>query len=65
MSHEVNFEIFSVHTEYKNSISMNKPFHIVLDTTLRKPTSEVVKIFTADVALPTISTTCGQIGDIR
>lgn len=50
---------------YNASIRNNKPPHLVIDTTINGVTSEAVKSFTAALALPTVSASYGQNGDIR
>lgn len=52
-------------SNYNASIRNNKPPHLVIDTTINGVTSETVKSFTAALALPTISASYGQDGDIR
>ncbi|XP_050546759.1 ionotropic receptor 25a [Daktulosphaira vitifoliae] len=50
---------------YNASIRNNKPPHLVIDTTINGVASEAVKSFTAALALPTVSASYGQDGDIR
>ncbi|XP_008183092.2 ionotropic receptor 25a [Acyrthosiphon pisum] len=50
---------------YNASIRNNKPPHLVIDTTINGVASEAVKSFTAALALPTVSASYGQTGDIR
>ncbi|XP_050421609.1 ionotropic receptor 25a [Adelges cooleyi] len=50
---------------YNASIRNNKPPHLVIDTTINGVSSEAVKSFTAALALPTVSASYGQDGDIR
>lgn len=51
--------------QYNNSIKDGKPPHVILDTTQAGIVSEAVKTFTAALALPTISASYGQDGDIK
>nr|AXY87920.1 ionotropic receptor 25a.3 [Subpsaltria yangi] len=50
---------------YNSSLRQNKPPHLILDTTLSGVISEAAKTFTAALALPTVSASYGQDGDIR
>lgn len=50
---------------YNNSIKDGKPPHLILDTTQTGVASEAVKTFAAALALPTMSASYGQDGDIR
>ncbi|RZF33895.1 hypothetical protein LSTR_LSTR009919 [Laodelphax striatellus] len=51
--------------KYNSSVLSNNPPDLVLDTTLSGIQSETVKTFTAALALPTVSASYGQEGDIR
>ncbi|KAG8222734.1 Ionotropic receptor 25a [Ladona fulva] len=51
--------------EYNDSLLEGKPPHVVIDTTLTGSASETVKYFTSALALPTVSASYGQEGDIR
>lgn len=55
----------SVCTTYDGLLNVNKQPHLVLDTTMTGLASETVKSFTAALALPTISASFGQEGDLR
>lgn len=48
-----------------DSVKNSQPPHVVLDTTITSIASETVKSLTAALALPTVSTSYGQEGDIR
>ncbi|XP_069687672.1 ionotropic receptor 25a isoform X2 [Periplaneta americana] len=50
---------------YNDSIAEGSPPHIVMDMTMSGVASETAKSFTAALALPTISTSFGQEGDLR
>ncbi|XP_037037565.1 ionotropic receptor 25a [Bradysia coprophila] len=50
---------------YTDLISKNQSPHIVLDTTITGVASETVKSITSALALPTISASFGQEGDLR
>ncbi|XP_065335547.1 ionotropic receptor 25a [Cloeon dipterum] len=50
---------------YETSVKAGEPPHIVIDNTLSGDSSEVVKAFTMSLALPTVSGSYGQEGDIR
>lgn len=52
-------------SRYIESVKNNQPPHVVLDTTLTSIASETVKSLTAALALPTVSMSFGQEGDIR
>lgn len=56
---------FPVCTTYDNMLATSKTPHLVLDTTMTGLASETVKSFTASLALPTISGSFGQEGDLR
>ncbi|KAG8282323.1 Ionotropic receptor 25a [Homalodisca vitripennis] len=51
--------------KYNNSLRQGKPPHVVLDTSLSGVISEAAKAFSAALALPTVSASYGQDGDIR
>ncbi|XP_050678788.1 ionotropic receptor 25a isoform X1 [Leptidea sinapis] len=51
--------------KYNEMISMKKSPHIVLDFTVTGVGSETIKSFTSALALPTISGSFGQDGDLR
>nr|QQP19806.1 ionotropic receptor 25a [Tropidothorax elegans] len=51
--------------EYNDSVSSGKAPHLVLDTTMSGVPSEAVKALSAALALPTISASFGQEGDLR
>lgn len=50
---------------YTETVEIGKSPHIVVDTTMTPVLSEITKSFTSVLALPTISGTFGQEGDIR
>ncbi|XP_045465403.1 ionotropic receptor 25a-like [Harmonia axyridis] len=50
---------------YNGMLEKNEPPHLVLDTTMTDLASETVKSFTQALALPTISSSFGQEGDLR
>ncbi|CAH0399704.1 unnamed protein product [Chilo suppressalis] len=51
--------------KYNDMISAKKTPHVVLDFTMTGVGSETIKSFTAALALPTISGSFGQAGDLR
>ncbi|XP_068617329.1 ionotropic receptor 25a isoform X1 [Battus philenor] len=51
--------------KYNDMLSADKPPHVVLDFTVTGVGSETIKSFTAALALPTISGSFGQVGDLR
>lgn len=57
--------MFSVCNAYVAMLEAKNPPHLVLDTTMTGMASETVKSFTAALALPTISASFGQSGDLR
>lgn len=59
------FLFYTVCLQYNNSVIDGKPPHLVIDTTQSGITSEAVKAFVLSLALPTISASYGQDGDIR
>lgn len=52
-------------TSYNKMLSNSLYPHLVLDATMSGMASETVKSFTAALALPTISASFGQEGDLR
>lgn len=50
---------------YNEAISSNQAPHLVFDTTMSGLSSETVKSITSALALPTISASFGQNGDLR
>ena len=50
---------------YSKNVEMNKSPHVVLDLTMSPVLSEIAKSFTSVLALPTISGSFGQEGDIH
>lgn len=50
---------------YQQSIKDEQAPHLVFDTTVSGLASETVKSFTAALALPTVSASYGQEGDLR
>ncbi|XP_063241815.1 ionotropic receptor 25a [Bacillus rossius redtenbacheri] len=50
---------------YNDSLEASRPPHLVLDTTISGVPSEVLKSFTYALALPTLSASHGQEGDLR
>ncbi|CAG9835987.1 unnamed protein product [Diabrotica balteata] len=52
-------------TTYNEMLEGKTPPHLVLDTTMTGLGSETVKSFTAALALPTVSASFGQVGDLR
>ncbi|XP_059474662.1 ionotropic receptor 25a [Neocloeon triangulifer] len=50
---------------YAESVKAGEPPHVLIDATLSGDSSEVVKAFSASLALPTVSGSYGQEGDIR
>ncbi|KAL3278030.1 hypothetical protein HHI36_013371 [Cryptolaemus montrouzieri] len=50
---------------YNGMLERSEPPHLVLDTTMTDLASETVKSFTQALALPTISASFGQEGDLR
>ncbi|XP_031634040.1 ionotropic receptor 25a-like [Contarinia nasturtii] len=50
---------------YTISVENGEQPHIILDTTMSPVISEIVKSFTSVLALPTISGSFGQVGDIQ
>lgn len=50
---------------YSRQLLMNKPPHVILDTTLSGLASETVKSLTSALGIPTISGSFGQEGDLR
>lgn len=61
----MGYGIFSVCKVYNGMLEKNEPPHLVLDTTMTDLASETVKSFTQALALPTISASFGQEGDLR
>lgn len=57
--------IFSVCAVYSSAVESDEPPHIILDTTNTPVISEIAKSFTSVLALPTISGSFGQNGDIQ
>ncbi|KAE8573967.1 ionotropic receptor 25a [Halyomorpha halys] len=55
----------SICEAYNGTVSDGKPPHLVLDSTMNNVPSEAVKTFTDALALPTISSSFGQEGDLR
>lgn len=55
----------TVCTRYQQSISEDQAPHLVFDTTISGLASETVKSFTSALALPTVSASFGQEGDLR
>ncbi|XP_044735980.1 ionotropic receptor 25a-like isoform X2 [Chrysoperla carnea] len=52
-------------TTYTKLVDENTPPHVVLDVTMSGFASETVKSFTAALAIPTITASFGQDGDLR
>ena len=50
---------------YAESVKANEPPHVIIDATLSGDSSEVVKAFSMSLAIPTVSGSYGQEGDIR
>lgn len=50
---------------YSETVELNKSPHFVLDTTMSPLLSEIAKSFTSVLALPTISGSFGQEGDLQ
>lgn len=46
-------------------LSSKRPPHVVLDFTMTGVASETVKSFTSALALPTVTTSFGLVGDLR
>ena len=57
--------MYIVCARYQDAIKNNQAPHIVFDTTISGPASETVKSFTSALALPTVSASFGQEGDLR
>lgn len=57
--------IFPVCAVYSSAVENDEPPHIILDTTNNPVISEIAKSFTSALALPTISGSFGQDGDIQ
>lgn len=57
--------MLSVCKTYDDMLKSKTNPHVVLDTTMTGMASETVKSFTAALALPTISASFGQEGDLR
>nr|QZH55075.1 ionotropic receptor 25a [Achelura yunnanensis] len=55
----------SVCRKYNDMLTAKKTPHVVLDFTMTGVGSETIKSFTAALALPTISSSFGQAGDLR
>lgn len=62
MSNLVNDKVCS---KYGQSLSENRPPHLLLDTTLTGVSSETVKSFSLALGIPTVSASFGQEGDLR
>uniref|UniRef100_A0A8W7P043 Ionotropic glutamate receptor C-terminal domain-containing protein n=1 Tax=Anopheles coluzzii TaxID=1518534 RepID=A0A8W7P043_ANOCL len=62
MSNLVNEKVCS---KYGQSLSENRPPHLLLDTTLTGVSSETVKSFSLALGIPTVSASFGQEGDLR
>uniref|UniRef100_A0AAG5DG06 Ionotropic glutamate receptor L-glutamate and glycine-binding domain-containing protein n=1 Tax=Anopheles atroparvus TaxID=41427 RepID=A0AAG5DG06_ANOAO len=52
-------------SKYGESLSNNRPPHLLLDTTLTGVSSETVKSFSLALGIPTVSASFGQEGDLR
>nr|XP_040236493.2 ionotropic receptor 25a [Anopheles coluzzii] len=52
-------------SKYGQSLSENRPPHLLLDTTLTGVSSETVKSFSLALGIPTVSASFGQEGDLR
>lgn len=52
-------------TRYQQSVTEDQAPHLVFDTTISGLASETVKSFTSALALPTVSASFGQEGDLR
>lgn len=50
---------------YGNMLKENKPPHVIFDTTKTGTSSETVKSLSAALAIPTVSASYGQEGDLR
>lgn len=50
---------------YNEQVENKQPPHLVFDTTMSGLASETVKSFTSALALPTVSASFGQEGDLR
>ncbi|XP_053673131.1 ionotropic receptor 25a [Anopheles nili] len=55
----------SLCSKYSQSLSDNRPPHLLLDTTLTGVSSETVKSFSLALGIPTVSASFGQEGDLR
>lgn len=55
----------AVCTKYVELIRENKPPHVIFDTTKTGVSSETVKSLSAALAIPTVSASFGQDGDLR
>lgn len=55
----------SICTTYGEMINGNKPPHVIFDTTKTGTSSETVKSLSAALAIPTVSASYGQEGDLR
>lgn len=61
----INTYFLVVCRKYNDMLSAQKTPHVVLDFTMTGVGSETIKSFTAALALPTISGSFGQTGDLR
>ncbi|XP_045465402.1 LOW QUALITY PROTEIN: ionotropic receptor 25a-like [Harmonia axyridis] len=64
-NNDSNEMLKSLCENYHRMLDNKRPPHLVLDTTMTDMASETVKIFTRGLALPTISASYGQNGDLR
>lgn len=65
-SKQTAYYIFlTVCRKYNDMLSVKKTPHVVLDFTMTGVGSETIKSFTAALALPTVTGSFGQAGDLR
>lgn len=64
-TYSTNHILCPVCMTYSRQLLLNKPPHVILDTTLSGLASETVKSLSSALGIPTISGSFGQEGDLR